>query len=172
MTITVSTSGRHVTPPLSPSIAIHAAGSGTALLVYRRDHRDLIDVEAIVRLPAGLDPIVAWLEANLARRQAVILDADGLGQALADRLQIRRRRGWSLYAKHGRERQEIVNKLLVATSEKRIHIRQSPHAEAMRKALASYRREVADDGLIGSELVVALGLTLVGPRPGRRLGIY
>jgi len=36
--------------------------------------------------------------------------------------------------------------------------------EAMTKALASYRRQVRDDGVIGSELVVALLLALM-PTP-------
>ena len=35
----------------------------------------------------------------------------------------------------------------------------------MTKALAGYRRQVADDGLIGSELVVALLLALIPTAP-------
>jgi hypothetical protein len=76
----------------------------------------------------------------------VTIDADGLGQALWDRLNVSHRRGWTLYDKRGRDRQEIVNCLLVAQSDGRIAIAPTPHEDAMRKALLGYRRTVATTG--------------------------
>jgi hypothetical protein len=146
--------------------AIHAAEAGTAILTYTRDLEDRIEVTAIERLPAGLDPIVSWLGPQTPLGCHFIVDAAGLGQALWDRLGARyRRRGWTLYEARGRDRQELVNALLVAQSEGRIAIAPTSHADAMKKALLGYRRTVGEDGAIGAELVVALALAVVGRRP-------
>lgn len=146
-------------------IAIHAAEAGTAILVYQHDAAGRIDVEAIERLPAGLDPAADWL-AGAAQDEQLVLDAAGLGRALWDKLAPRGRQGWRLYRGYGRERQELVNALLVAMSDRRIHIAESPHRDAMRRALASFKRLVGDDGVIGGELVIALALAArFRPRP-------
>jgi hypothetical protein len=160
---------------MTPSVAVHCAEGGTAIITHIRDH-DHVDVLAIERLPAGLDPAVTWLtrtfpDLRLPAGVRVIIDADGLGQALWDRLGITTRGrtrsgGWRLYTEVGKDRQEIVNALLVGQSAGRIAVRPTPHEPALRKALLSYKRTVGDDGVIGGEMVVALGLTLVGKVPG------
>lgn len=151
-------------------VAIHASEAGTAILTFTRDRADRVEVSRIDRLPAGLDPSVRWLlelfPAFPATADAwVVIDADGLGRALWDRLNVHHRRGWALYDRTGRDRQELVNGLLVAQSERRIRILPSTHGDAVRKALTAYRRTVGEDGVIGGELVVALALAVVGRRP-------
>ena len=69
-----------------------------------------------------------------------------------------------LYPGRGLERQALVDELLVAVQEGRFHFAPGlDEQEAMSKALLGYR-QVREDGLIGSELVVALLLALI-PRP-------
>lgn len=151
--------GRHV--------AVRLSETGTAILSYQRSPTDEIEIEAIERLPAGLDAAAAWLRAtfptlpHIAPAQ-VIIDAGGLGRALVDLLRVELRPGWKVYDRHGRDRQELVNALLVAVADGRLHIAPSAHADAMRKALATYRREVGEDGAIGGELVTALALATFG----------
>jgi hypothetical protein len=71
---------------------------------------------------------------------------------------------WALYAGRGLERQSLVDELLVAMQEGRFHFAPGlAEQEAMSKALLGYRRQVREDGLIGSELVVALLLALIPP---------
>jgi hypothetical protein len=150
--------------------SVCAAEGGTAILTSERDAEDHVEVISIARLPAGLDPAAAWLRAAipdflaLDRKTQVVVDAAGLGQSLFDHLQVAHRRSWVLFSKRGRDRQELVNTLLVAEQEKRIRIRPSPHADAMRKALLSYRRVIGEDGVIGGELVIALALAVTGRR--------
>lgn len=156
-------------PTSIPLYAIHAAEAGTAILTYTRDAEDAIDVETIDRLPAGLDASAAWLHATFPAipkvgNATITIDADGLGQALWDKLRVQYRRGWRLYDRMGRDRQELVNGLLVALSDRRVHIQPSRHEDALRKALAGYRRTVGEDGIIGGELVVALALAVYGRR--------
>jgi len=143
------------------TVTIAAGETGTAILSFARDERNHVNVSRIDRLPPGLDPIVDWLAAAFPDGLGgalVTIDGAGLGQALWARLKVRRADGWRLYAKYGRDRQELVNGLLVATSEGRVHVAPSPHGEALRKALLSYHKVIAEDGLIGGELVVALAL--------------
>ena len=71
-----------------------------------------------------------------------------------------------LYTGRGLERQALVDELLVAMQEDRFHFAAGlAEQEAMTKALLGYRRQVREDGLIGSELVVALLLALIPPPP-------
>jgi hypothetical protein len=127
-------------------------------------------VASIERPPAGLDPVVDWMHPRFEAFPAVgdghvFVEPDGLGQAVWTRVKVDRRRGWTLYAGRGRDRQGLVDALLVAQSEGRIVIHPSRHGDAMRKALLTYRRAVGEDGAIGGELVVALALTVFGRRP-------
>lgn len=143
--------------------AIHAAEAGTAVIVSERDAAGRIDVRTIERLSAGLDPVAAWLAATFPKLPdlegaTVTIDADGLGRALWDKLKVRKSGGWRLFDANGRERQALVNALLVAMSDRRLHIGRSVHEAALRKALAGYKKIVGDDGIIGGELVVALAL--------------
>ena len=151
--------------------SVAAVESGTAIITSLQDVEDCLEVIAIERLPAGLDPAARWLREAipdlyaLDRWTRVIIDAAGLGQSLWDHLQVQHRRSWVLFAKRGRDRQELVNALLVAEQERRIHIRPSPHGDAMRRALLAYRRTVGEDGVLGGELVVALALVVARRRP-------
>jgi hypothetical protein len=153
------------------NVAIAAGEPGTAILTFDRDAQDHINVSRIDRLPAGLDPAVDWLARAfpdfpvIGDAARVVVDTEGLGQALWARLRVGDQDGWTLYEKRGRDRQELVNALLVATSEGRIHISPSPHGEALRKALLSYHKVIADDGIIGGELVSALALAIIPPEP-------
>jgi hypothetical protein len=145
------------------NLSVAAGEAGTAILSFTRDAAGNIDVSSIDRLPAGLDPAVSWLTAAFPDFAAlggalVTVDGAGLGQALWARLKVRRADGWRLYAKYGRDRQELVTGLLVALSEGRVHVAPSPHGEALRKAMLAYKKVVGDDGLIGGELILALAL--------------
>ena len=155
-------------------ITIAAGETGTAVMRYDRDAQGTIDVSGIDRLPAGLDPAVEWLARafpDLPRigDARVTIDGTGLGQALWARLKVRvgdgwhRPDGWTLYERRGRDRQELVDALLVATSEGRIHIAPSPHGEALRKALSSFHKVIGEDGAVGGELVAALALAALPP---------
>ncbi len=145
------------------NVTIAAGETGTAVMRYDRDAQGTIAVSSIDRLPPGLDPAVEWLATafpdfpGIGDAQGTI-DGNGLGQALWARLHVRAGAGWTLYDKRGRDRQEIVDALLVATSEGRIHISPSAHGEALRKALSTYHKVIGDDGIVGGELVVALAL--------------
>ena len=155
--------------PTRGSIAIAAAEAGTAAIVFDRDRFDVVDVTTIERFAAGLDPVVSWLASAIPAvdKPFVVIDVDGLGQALWDRLGVRHGRGWRLYDRRGRDRQELVNALLVAQSEGRIRIHPSRHGDALRKALLAYHRTVGDDGVVGGELVVALALAAAVRRPAK-----
>lgn len=153
-------------------VAIHAAEAATAVLTFTRSERNEVEITAIERLAAGLDPVVRWLEARypalpFVGRDHVMVDADGLGQALWTRLGVGNRRGWKLYEARGRDRQALVDALLVAQSEQRVSITAPSNTDAMRKALLSYRRVVGEDGAVGAELVVALALAVLGKSLGR-----
>jgi len=150
------------------NVAICAGEAGTAILTFDRDAQDHVEVSRIDRLAAGLDPAVDWLTQAFAEfpvigESRVIVDVEGLGLALWTRLKVQEVDGWTLYDKHGRDRQELPNALLVGASESRIHIASSPHGEALRKALLAYRRVIGDDGILGGELVTALALALIPP---------
>lgn len=131
------------------------------------DHRkDGAVVTGIERLPFSLTAVAQRTE-ELARAGTVlVVDAEGLGNALwATRPRIG---DWHLYADHGLERQRLVDALVVAIHQGRLHFAAGlEHQDAMSKALVSYRRQVREDGLIGSELVIALCLAIVRrPRLG------
>jgi hypothetical protein len=139
-------------------------------------HRDdgLVVVTAIRPMKADLKAVKASLEAlQLELRDSITIDASGLGSALWGGLERpERRRGWTLATETGRDRQRIVDPLVAA-----VHVLDRlrfaaglDHQDAMSRALASYRREVAEDGLIGSELVIALALAVrAKPRPMPRV---
>ena len=96
-----------------------------------------------------------------------VIDAEGLGSALWAVLgRPDDTDHWQLYTGRGLERQALVDELLVAVQEGRFHFAAGlEEQEAMSKALLGYRRQVREDGLIGSELVVALLLALIPPPP-------
>jgi hypothetical protein len=96
-----------------------------------------------------------------------VIDGEGIGTALWTVLGgPRDPRTWQLYTGRGLERQALVDALLVAVEEDRFRFAAGlAEQEAMSQALAGYRRHVRDDGLIRSELVLALLLALVPPPP-------
>lgn len=121
---------------------------------------------------AGLAPAVGWLRGRfpglpIVGEPFLIIDTDAFGNALVDALKVRKRSHVTLFEMLGRDRQELVDALLVAEQERRIHIAPSDHGGAMRRALLGYRRQVGDDGVVvGGELLVALALAAVTRRHG------
>jgi hypothetical protein len=150
-------------------IGVVIADHGSAIVHVEHDGDELL-VTAVERLPFSLTPVadrVAELDGEIAEVRFVV-DADGLGAALwtvlgppddEDR--------WLLYVGRGVERQRLVDGLLVAIHDGHFHFAPSlPEQASMTTALQGYRRQVRDDGLIGSELVVALLLAIIAaPEP-------
>jgi len=143
------------------------ADRGSAIVTVERSPDDELLVTGIERLPFDLGIVTDRVRALADPEARCIIDAEGLGSALWAVL------GrpddpdhWQLYSGRGLERQALVDELLVAIEEGRFHF--TPGLEeqaAMSKALLGYRRQVKEDGLIGSELVVALLLALIPPPP-------
>lgn len=149
-------------------IGIVIADRGSAIVHVEHDEDELL-VTAVERLPFSLSAVadrVQELDREIAEARFVI-DAEGLGGALWAVLgPPDDEERWQLYAGRGVERQALVDRLLVAVHEGRFHFApRLPEQEAMTKALQTYRRQVGADGIVGSELVVALLLALIPPRP-------
>lgn len=150
---------------MSRHLGITAAERGSAIVAVDRDSDDALLVVGIERLPFSLAAVTERVRALDDPEARFIVDAEGLGSALwavlghpADA------RHWQLYSGRGLERQALVDELLVAMQEERFHFTPGLAEQgAMSKALLSYRRQVREDGLIGSELVVALLLALIPP---------
>ncbi len=149
-------------------IGVTIASAGAAIVHVDHGAGDDLLVTAIERLPFDLSAVarrVAELDREVADVRFVV-DGEGVGGALWDAMgppddEDR----WSLYAGRGIERQALVNELLVAVFEERFHFAPNLSEQAaMSKAIVGYRREVRDDGAIGSELVVALLLAMI-PAP-------
>ena len=163
---------------MSRHVGITVAERGSAIVAVDRGADDALLVVGIERLPFSLAAVTERVRALDDPEARFIVDAEGLGTALwavlgrpADA------HHWQLYAGRGFERQALVDELLVAMQEDRFYF--SPGLagqEAMSKALLGYRRQVREDGLIGSELVVALLLALIPPprvyvrKPARAYG--
>lgn len=148
-------------------VGVTIAAAGSAIIHVEHGSDKALLVTSIERLPFDLGAVadrVRQIDAEVADLRFVI-DGESIGGALwhalgppddAER--------WSLYTGRGLERQALVDELLVAVHEGRFHF--APNLlgqEAMNKAIVSYRREVRDDGVIGSELVVALLLAIIPP---------
>jgi hypothetical protein len=147
------------------------AARGSAIVVARISDLDEAVVVAVDRLPVDLDPVVERMT-ELRDEYAGLkfaIDSEGLGQALYSVLIPGRRQGnepWRLYSGHGLARQALVDTLVVLVHFNQLHFASGlAQQEAMTKALLGYRREVREDGQIGSELVVALTLSLLPPPP-------
>lgn len=154
-------------PVLVYSVVAGATGSAIAAANWSTDRRS-IDVQRIVRLPAGLDPVVDWLHGEFpdfpalaADRsvQAVLDTGSGIGQALLERLELAHRSGWKVCELRGRDRQVLSNKLMVAMSSRQIRVSDHSHEDAIRRALADLRKAVDEDGVVGAELTTALALS-------------
>jgi hypothetical protein len=149
-------------------VGITIASAGSAIVHVDHDPDDALLVTAIERLPFDLNAVanrVRDLDQELAEVRFVV-DGEGVGGALWAALgPPEDDERWQLYAGRGIERQALVNTLLVAIFEDRFHFApRLGQQAAMSKAIVSYRREVREDGAIGSELVLALLLALI-PAP-------
>jgi hypothetical protein len=139
------------------------ADRGAAIVGIERGADGALLVIRIERLPADISAVIARLE-DLEDDVYVTVDADGLGNALWAALEPPDEEHWQLYTGRGIERQQLVDRLLVAIHQDVFRFASGlAEQEAMSKALVSCRRAVKEDGLIGSELVVALLLALVPP---------
>jgi len=145
-------------------IGITVADRGSAIVIVDRSSDGALLVVGIERLPFSLAAVTDRVSA-LDDEARFVIDAEGLGNALwavLGRPDDAQR--WQLYIGRGIERQQLVDELLVAMQEDRFHFAPGlAEQEAMTKALLGYRRQVREDGLIGSELVVALLLAIMPP---------
>ena len=150
---------------MSRHVGITVTERGSAIVAVDRGADDALLVVGIERLPFSLAAVTERVRALDDPETRVIVDAEGLGTALwavlgrpADA------HHWQLYAGRGFDRQALVDELLVAMQEGRFHFAPGlAEQAAMSKALLSYRRQVREDGVIGSEIVVALLLALIPP---------
>lgn len=160
-------------------IGITITAQGAAIVTVEHRSPDDLVVTAIERLPFAFETVadrVADLDEDEPTDSRFTIDAEGLGQALwatLPRENGRRQpdpRRWTLFDAHGLDRQALVDVLVVAIHDGRLHFAPDlAEQDAMTAALVSHRRQVGLDGLIGSELVVALCLA-VRPTPPRRGG--
>jgi hypothetical protein len=150
------------------SIGIVIAERGAGIVTVERDPEDALLVTGIERLPFSLAAVTARVrELDDPEARFTIDGGEGIGAALWAVLgHSDDDEGWTLYAGRGLERQALVDELLVAVTEDRFRFAPGlGEQEAMSKALLVFRRAVKEDGLIGSELVVALLLALIPPPP-------
>ena len=93
----------------------------------------------------------------------VVVDAEGLGDAVWELLDQPRRPGWRLYQKHGPEREELTRVLLVAV-ERRSFGFASGRGAGNEEGPRWPHPQPREDGP-GSELAVALSLAIDDHRP-------
>ncbi len=153
------------------------ADRGSAIVTVDRDG-EAMRCSAIERLPFDLGAVSGRVR-SLDAQTSIVVDSEGLGSALwavvgrPEEDDPDAERHFTLYEGHGRERQALVDRLLVAVEEDRFRFAPGlPEQDAMSKALQGYRRQVREDGLIGSELVVALLLAMTPPPPVEEPSIY
>lgn len=154
------------------SIGVVIVDHGAAIVTVERDEANDLLCRGIERLPFDLAAVNARV-GRLDPDARVIIDSEGLGSALWAVLgRPAKSQHFQLYSGRGLERQALVDELLVAVEEGRFHFAPAiPEQPAMSKALVSYRRQVKEDGLIGSELVVAL-LLAITPPPRKRPKLF
>lgn len=148
------------------SIGVVIADRGSAIVTVERDDAGGLLCTGIERLPFDLAAVSARLQdADPEARH--IIDGEGLGNALWAILgRPDDPEHWLLYSGRGLERQALVDELLVAVQGDRFRFAAGlDEQDAMTRAMVSYRRQVLSDGLIGSELVVALLLAIAPPPP-------
>jgi hypothetical protein len=146
-------------------IGVVIADRGSAIVSVERSPDNALLVTGIERLPFDLGPVTERIWAFAEPDARFVVDAEGLGSALWGVLgPPRDKRHWTLYTGRGFERQALVDELLVAEQQKRFHFAaRLAEQEAMSKALLTYRRQVREDGSLGSELVTALCLAIIPP---------
>lgn len=147
------------------TIGIVLGEHGGAIVAVERDDADALLVTAIERHPTSLAPVSGRVRALDDGETRFVIDGEGLGGALWRVLgEPTDKKRWVLYMARGVERQSLVDSLLVAVEQGHFRFQAGlQQQDAMNKALTSYRRQVRDDGIIGSELVVALLLAIIAP---------
>jgi hypothetical protein len=159
---------------MSRHVGIVIADCGAAIVTVVRSPADALIATGIERLPFDLGAVVDRVRALDAApgtqddpEVLYVIDSNGVGSALWAVLGHQDDpEHWRLYTGRGLERQALVDELLVAIELDRFRFASGlAEQEAMSKALVGYRRQVRDDGVIGSELVVALLLALIPPTP-------
>lgn len=148
-------------------IGVTITDRGSAIVAVDRGEGDALLVTAIERLPFNLAAVTARVRELDDPAVRFVIDAEGLGSALWGVLgKPEDTERWQLYTGRGLERQALVDELLVATQEGRFHFAPKlAEQDPMTKALLGYHRQVREDGVVGSELVVALLLALITPEP-------
>jgi hypothetical protein len=146
--------------------AVVTRGSGGAIVscLLMEDRTEIIAIE---RFPYAVEPIVERVkEIRLTDPPcSIVVDGEGLGDAIWELLGKPRGRLWRLYDKHGIEREELTRTLLVAVAQQSFRFATGLwNIDAMKKALLTLTRNVREDGP-GSELAVALSLALDDHRP-------
>jgi hypothetical protein len=149
------------------SIGIVIADRGSAIVTAERDDENALLVTSIERLPFDLGAVTDRVYALKDPEARHVIDAEGLGSALWAVLgSPDDEKHWQLYSGRGLERQALVDELLVAVQQDRFRFAAGLDEQpAMTKAMVNYRRQVKEDGLIGSELVVAMLLAISPPPP-------
>jgi hypothetical protein len=147
------------------SIGVVVADAGAAIVTVERDGEELL-ATGIERLPFDLRTVAGRVKDLDGPDTTFVIDGEGMGTALWNVVGgPEDRQHWQLYEGRGLARQALVDELLIAIEEVRFHFApRLPEQDAMSKGLVSYRRQVKEDGLIGSELVVAL-LLAIRPLP-------
>jgi hypothetical protein len=146
-----------------------AVTSHASAIVSLERSRDAALCAAIERPGADLAALAARLGAihdSLTARDRVVIDAGaGLGGALWKLLAEPIHDGGYLAERaQGRARQTIIDSLIAAVSGRSLTFAPGLEEEgAMRHALGTFRREVGEDGVLGSELVTALAVGLHVP---------
>lgn len=148
------------------SIGVVIAERGAAVVTVEQSDDDDYVVTGIERLPFDVSAVAQRVQEIDDPEIRFLIDAEGLGMALWTVLGGSENPfHWQLYPGRGLERQALVDALVVAIQEGRFHFApRLAEQDAMSKGLVSYRRQVKEDGLIGSELVVAL-LLAIRPLP-------
>jgi hypothetical protein len=147
-------------------IGIAITGRGAAIVTVDRGEDDSLVVTGIERLPFHVATVAARVRELKEPKANYTIDAAGQGKALWEVLQDDHDSRWTLFEGRGIARQALVDALVVADAQDRLRFAaELPEQEAMTRALASYKREVGEDGVIGGELVVALCLAVLPPPP-------
>ena len=146
-------------------VGVVVADRGSAIVSVDRSDAGALVVSGIERLPFDLKSATKRVQELCDPSTRFVIDAEGLGSALWAVLgHPRDKKHWALYIGRGFERQALVDELLVAVQQSRFHFAAGlAEQEAMNKALVGYHRQVREDGVIGSELVVALLLAVIPP---------
>ena len=156
--------------------AVWMGDHATGIVTVERDDTDRAlgrrtHVVDLAELPANAGAVVAWLT-KAAPTDVTIVSDEGIGGALwkllgIDNLRGDERRAWRLYTHRGRERQLILDDLIVAQGEGRLtSVQGLSGAGAIKRAMLA-NHAVGDDGVLGSELFSALALAVAGKIPGK-----